>query len=106
MLRVMQAISRIVQEHTGKQIVVVCHGGVIDASFLYFFRMNAFAVPPAGFDTRNTSLTCWKQILRHEKPCWVLDRYNDDAHLHGLMAEQGIDYLDQVPTPPLVPGEE
>src|SRR5215471_7457183 len=36
MLRVGEALDRIVRTHEGKTIVLVCHGGVIDGSFLYF----------------------------------------------------------------------
>ena len=36
-LRVGTTLDRILHENDGKTIVIVCHGGVIDASFLVFF---------------------------------------------------------------------
>jgi Histidine phosphatase superfamily (branch 1) len=62
MLRVGTAFHRITHEHEGKTIVLVCHGGVIDGSFLYFFQTSAWTLPPARFYTRNTSITQWQQI--------------------------------------------
>lgn len=106
LFRVVHALHRILTEHQGKHIVIVCHGGIIDASFFYFFNMSGFAIPSTGFDTRNTSITCWKQVFRHGKMRWVIDRYNDDAHLRGMVVEKSIDYLDQPPAQPAVPTEE
>src|SRR6266852_7381270 len=62
MLRVGEALDRIVRKYEGKTIVLVCHGGVIDGSFLYFFKMSAWTLPPARFYTRNTSITHWRQL--------------------------------------------
>ncbi len=43
MLRVGGALDRIIREHAGKTIVIVCHGGVIDGSFLYFFQLHTLS---------------------------------------------------------------
>lgn len=84
-VRVGTALSRITTEHAGQTIVVVCHGGVIDASFLYFFGMPSMTLPQAELYTHNTSITQW---LRNERvgelARWRLVRYNDDAHLHTV----------------------
>ncbi|MDX1933557.1 MAG: histidine phosphatase family protein [Capsulimonadales bacterium] len=105
MLRVHSALVRILEAHAGKRIVIVCHGGVVDASFFHFFGLHPFSVPATGFDTRNTSLTVWKQIVRHDRARWVLDRYNDDAHLRGSEVEPGIDYLNEPHAAAPVPTE-
>ena len=80
--RVGEALSDAVRQHEGGVIVVSCHGGVVDAAFRYLLRL-----PQTGaFDlhTLNTSLTEFLQI----KPGrWRLVRYNDAAHLAGLMTE-------------------
>src|SRR5258708_32411636 len=39
MLRAGVALNRLTQQHEDKTIVVVCHGGVIDASFRFFLRL-------------------------------------------------------------------
>lgn len=85
-LRVGEALTRITSEHRGKTIVVVCHGGVIDASFLFFFQMPTLVAPPAGFHTHNTSITHWEWDPHEKRGRWRLHRYNDHAHLRGLEA--------------------
>jgi probable phosphoglycerate mutase len=84
MLRVATALTRITREHAGKCVVVVCHGGVIDGSFLHFFGMPLQAVPPAGFHTANTSITCWRRAWVRDRMRWDLAKYNDDLHLRNL----------------------
>lgn len=86
MLRVGEALDRIVRTYEGKTIVLVCHGGVIDGSFLYFFKMSAWTLPPARFYTRNTSITHWKQLTSdiNEEKYWYLMKYNDAFHLHDI----------------------
>jgi probable phosphoglycerate mutase len=68
--------------HDGGCIVVVCHGGVVDA-----VMRHALQAPPRGaFDlfTKNTSLTEFL-VVRPDR--WRLERYNDAAHLVGLPLE-------------------
>ncbi len=81
-LRIGQTISETVRRYDGKNIVVFCHGGVVDAAL-----RQAMRAPPIGnFDiwTANASIT----ELRLVKPGrWVLLRYNDQAHLAGLAKE-------------------
>ncbi len=108
-LRVAAALTRITKQYAGKTIVVVCHGGVIDASFLHFFGMNGLAFPQAGFATQNTSLTHWEYTRYHAKMRWRLVAYNDAAHLKELnrpLAIEGIDYHEtlkksEIPQKPL-----
>ncbi|MBC8101687.1 MAG: histidine phosphatase family protein [Cytophagales bacterium] len=98
-LRIATALARITRVHAGKTIVVVCHGGVIDASFLYFFGMNGLAFPPAGFATQNTSLTHWEYLHNQGKLRWRLVSYNDATHLKPLgrpRAIEGIDYAETI----------
>lgn len=87
MLRACNSLNRITQQHQGKTIVVVCHGGVIDASFHFFLRLSTVHLPPAYFDTHNTSLTHWYLTGQHESgfpSSWTLERYNDIMHLQDL----------------------
>jgi 2,3-bisphosphoglycerate-dependent phosphoglycerate mutase len=84
-LRVGSALNRILHQYESKTIVVVCHGGVIDASFLIFFGMNTLVPPETAFYTRNTSITRWE---RHEiegySLRWRLTGYNDDLHTRDI----------------------
>jgi probable phosphoglycerate mutase len=78
-LRVGTALSRIVRDHAGRTIVIVCHGGVIDAALRQMLRS-----PMTGsFElfTTNTSLT---EFVTATREPWRLVRYNDAAHLAGL----------------------
>lgn len=82
-VRVGRTLRRLAADHPGQRIVVVCHGGVIDGSFVAFGNL------PLQRDfhlaTENTSITEW----RRRDDGWVLVRYNDAAHLAG---ERAVDY--------------
>jgi probable phosphoglycerate mutase len=80
-LRVGNALHRTVARHEGRTVMVVCHGGVIDA-----IVRTALRTPPTGgfeLHTLNTSIT---ELIRVRPGRWRLQRYNDAAHLHGLPA--------------------
>lgn len=96
MLRVGEALHRIVRAYEGKTIVLVCHGGVIDGSFLYFFKISSWTLPPARFYTRNTSITHWRQVTsdRNNEKYWHLMKYNDVFHLHDIGSEGRIPWGD------------
>jgi broad specificity phosphatase PhoE len=78
-LRVGTAVSRIVREHAGSTIVIVCHGGVIDAVLRQLMR----APMTGSFElfATNTSLT---EFVTATRDGWRMVRYNDAAHLAGL----------------------
>ena len=85
--RVAMALDRITRQYEGKTIVIVCHGGVIGVSFLYFFDMSTINLPPVGLDTYNTSITHWsKRSSNNRAARWWLVRYNDDMHLRDIQA--------------------
>lgn len=80
--RIARAFTGIVAAHPGKTIVVVCHGGVIDAVLRRFLQ-----APPTGLfevHTLNTSIT---EFFLVEPNKWRLIRYNDAGHLAGLPRE-------------------
>ncbi len=86
-LRAAMALDRISRQHEGKTIVVVCHGGVIAVSFLYFFGMSTTQLPQVGLDTYNTSITHWSRRSYNSRPGrWWLVRYNDDMHLRDIQS--------------------
>ena len=112
-LRVSTALDRIVREHKGKSIVIVCHGGVIGVAFLYFFGMGALQYPQAGFDTDNTSITHWARPSFNGRPArWRLKCYNDDMHLRDIRSSTRIPWkaISSAPTEgaeqPIVPLED
>lgn len=87
LLRVGTTLHRIADEQSGKTVVIVCHGGVIDGSMICFFGMNTQAVPAADLHTSNTSITHWERRARPGRPSrWRLIAYNDVAHLRDIGA--------------------
>ncbi len=112
-LRVATALDRIIHEYDGKTIVIVCHGGVIGVSFLYFIGAGSLQYPQAGFDTDNTSITHWARRSASGRPArWRLKCYNDDMHLRDIRSTMRIPWKALVATPaegmeqPAVPLEE
>ncbi len=105
MLRVGRALNRISDEHAGKSIMVVCHGGVIDGSFIHFFQMPSMVLPPTDFHTRNTSITHWERLSRRGREMWRLNSYNDINHLADIGATESLRWEDTHPAAP-VPTEE
>jgi 2,3-bisphosphoglycerate-dependent phosphoglycerate mutase len=101
-LRVGTALNRILHAHEGKTIVVVCHGGVIDASFLVFFGMNTLTPAAAAFYTRNTSITLWeRREIEGYTLRWRLARYNDDLHTRDIGTDERMQWTRfPAPLPP------
>jgi probable phosphoglycerate mutase len=93
-LRASRALTRIAAEHDGKTVVIVCHGGIIDCSFIHFFQMPSLSLPATDFHTRNTSLTHWELLDRRGRRMWRLNAYNDIAHLQGLGAFESVRWED------------
>lgn len=77
--RIGQAIRRTVDSYTEKTVVVVCHGGVVDAAL----RLALKSPATGGFEifTLNTSIT---ELHLVKDNLWRLIRYNDVGHLIGL----------------------
>ncbi len=91
MLRASVALNRLTQEHEEKTIVVVCHGGVIDASFHLFLHLSILHLAASSFDTHNTSITHWYRTMHELHPMsWALETYNDIMHLRDLHASARI----------------
>ncbi len=101
-LRAGTALHRITTEYEGKTILIVCHGGIIDVSFIYFFGLETLTLPQTRFDTRNTSINYWRKGTLEGNTSstrWRLVRYNDDMHVRGL--EESVDIpWEELPVPP------
>jgi probable phosphoglycerate mutase len=80
--RVGAAFSRVLREHAGGVVVIVCHGGVVDGLVRTILRTPMTGV--FEMHTTNTSLT---EFVQARPGRWRLIRYNDAAHLQGLPAE-------------------
>jgi probable phosphoglycerate mutase len=77
------ALRRVADDHAGQTVVIVCHGGVIDASFAALGNLAL----RRHFDLRidNASITEWSSDPEAPEPRWRLVRFNDTAHLNGLV---------------------
>ena len=79
-LRVGRELDRIVRDHAGETVVVVCHGGVIGAALSVFAELPLRQ--PFRLHIANTSLTEWRlepDVRGVER--WTLARFNDAGHL-------------------------
>ncbi len=104
-LRVAVTLDRIAREHEEQTVVIVCHGGVIDGSFLCFFGLNTLTVPNAELRTHNTAITHWERGVRDDgTPRWRLWSYNDDFHLRQIGHQDAIQWQN-VPAAPTSPDE-
>lgn len=77
--RVVSTMKKTVLLHEGNTVVIVCHGGVIDAimrNTLHMHQTGKFEL-----HTNNTSLT---ELVHVQGTKWRLVRYNDSSHLYGL----------------------
>lgn len=83
--RLSNAYTRIIEQHAGKTVAIVCHGWVIEASFVHFMALNQLEPNVLGFQVSNTSLTHWEQFQRNNTFNWRLGRYNDAVHLHAAV---------------------
>ena len=84
-IRTTSALHRIIHEHEGKRILVMCHGGIIEASFVYFFEMSMTNLRRATVDAHHTSITHWHKAQIEGFPAiWLLERYNDTTHLDKI----------------------
>jgi 2,3-bisphosphoglycerate-dependent phosphoglycerate mutase len=77
--RIGQAIRRTIDAYADKTVVVVCHGGVVDAALR--LALKAPATGSFEIHTLNTSIT-EIHLIKDNK--WRLIRYNDVGHLVGL----------------------
>lgn len=93
-LRIHSAFHRILREHVGKTILIVCHGGVIDGSFSYFMRVHTPLPLRLEFYPHNTSITHWQQYSYNGNTRWRLASYNDIAHLDGIGVHESLIWSD------------
>ena len=70
------ALLNLAQRYPGKLVVVIAHGGIIDASLVRFLGLPDHG-SQVRFHAEHTSLTEWHHTGRR----WRLVRYNDASHL-------------------------
>jgi probable phosphoglycerate mutase len=81
--RAVDAVSRIAETHRGKRIVIVSHGGVLDAVYRAAHGMDITA--PRSFDVLNASIN----HVRWDGERLEVLRWSDNAHLAAALDELG-----------------
>ncbi len=86
-LRACTALNRISQEQAGKTVAIVCHGGIVEASFLFAYGLSPLEPSPIMMmvDPAYTSITHWRK-LSDNLYRWRLEQYNDIYHLRDKPA--------------------
>lgn len=79
--RVSSALDRLTAETAGRTTWVVCHGWVIRAAAHHFVG-GAPSAEPTFMGVVNASLCVWTSP--ESRAPWVLERYNDHAHVRAL----------------------
>lgn len=89
-VRAATALHQVTTSLAGRTIVVVCHGGIIEASMVAFLGLPQSA-GSGSMHQPNTSITEWlldpHATGARGVPPWRLVRYNDAAHLVDLRGE-------------------
>ncbi len=80
--RVGTALHGLAAAHAGETVVVVTHGGFIQAAFRHFFGFGDASFRRAYPAARHSSITRWR--LESGSDRWVLECSNDAHHLESL----------------------
>jgi probable phosphoglycerate mutase len=86
-IRVGAFIEDIIERHRGQIVLVICHGGVIDAAFDHIFNVGPWRRCETW--TSNTSLTYFEYIEHPGREVWRLYYYNRVEHLITLAEKNG-----------------
>jgi len=76
--RIHAALEQIRQEHVGKTVLLVSHGGALD--MMYRLASNQALDAPKAVSVPNASLN-W---ISHDGNAWKVERWADTTHLNGL----------------------
>ena len=76
--RIHAALEQIRQEHAGKTVLLVSHGGALD--MMYRLASNQALDAPKAVSVPNASLN-W---ISHDGNAWKVERWADTTHLDGL----------------------
>lgn len=78
-VRVGLFIEGLVERHRGQNILVVCHGGVIDCAFDHIFNIGPWR--RCEMWTNNTGVTHFEYVEHPGREVWRLHYYNRVEHL-------------------------
>lgn len=84
--RVGTFIEEMVRKHEGQEVVVVCHGGVIDVAFDHIFDTGMWRRCEVW--TKNTGVTCFEFINHPNRELWRLHFFNRIEHLQNIVVSE------------------
>jgi probable phosphoglycerate mutase len=80
-VRVGLFMEEVVDRHRGENVLVVCHGGVIDCAFDHVFNVGAWR--RCEMWTNNTGITHFEYVEHPGREVWRLHYYNRLEHLNS-----------------------
>jgi len=81
--RVRNVVDEIAERCLGQTAVLVCHGGVIIGGAVHLAAEDPDATALRWAPPGHTSITEWFRWDGDQVGTWMLERYNDSAHLAG-----------------------
>lgn len=75
-------MSHVMANHAGQTVVVVCHGGIINAVFDHVFNVGAFR--RCDVWSRNTAITLFEHHPARTEEPWILHFMGRTHHFIGL----------------------
>lgn len=81
-IRVGMFVEELASRHQGNTIVVVCHGGVINAAFDYIFNIGAYR--RCDIRGKHTGVTYFQWVGRPDREPWRLHYLSRLDHLVGI----------------------
>lgn len=80
-VRVHGALRQLTEAFDGKSLVIVAHGGVVEAAFHYFLGIGSSPFEGGYPAAAHTSITHWRRSAARQE--WIQDFANDTHHLRG-----------------------
>ena len=78
--RVVRLLDELVRTHSGRRLLLVTHGGVLDAAYRHATAMPLNA--PRDFPIYNASIN----VLRHRAGAWTVESWGEVSHLPQELA--------------------
>jgi probable phosphoglycerate mutase len=89
MIRACRALYEITSTYAGQTVMLVAPKWVLEATILYFLGMTVLRAAYSLVDIEHTSITHWHYFGFGDHGTWILEQYNDAAHLQGWAAREG-----------------
>jgi probable phosphoglycerate mutase len=78
--RIVGFVEEILERHAGNRVLIVTHGGALDAVYRHATRMSLSAT--RDFSIYNASVN----VISHDRGCWNIESWGDISHLPQELA--------------------